>query len=390
MNWFRLLNVLVCCFFFLFGKAQVNIQSEIDRLVEVFPYINTKKVNEEITSILSDENKVKHIFGKESLFLDSIRAYLRAHNIPPELAYLPGAASGFNPFEKSPYGGTGIWLFKYGAAKKYGLTISSYVDERRDPIKSSRAAAQYLSDLYAYYGDWNLCILAFYLEPVELNKASILANEKCSVEKIKKHLPSRAENILSKFIAYYIVAHNKIYFNLESQSYKIYDGKMVKISGPCHLNIAAKLLDISKEKLLFANPVYKRQFVPQSSRNYFLYLPKSKIQSFYRLEDSLYALSKIEKKPLVKTPTPPPAPRVVQKPQKSLLYYTIRPGDYLGKIADLYDVGISQLKSWNGIRGSKIRSGQKLKVYVSRGKYSYYKKINGMSNAQKAQIMKRD
>ncbi len=359
-------------------------------------------VQESIDDLLLNKNKeTQIILGKSSVYLPEIEDSLEAHSLPHELQYLIPTVSKYDNWKVSDDGGSGYWQLRYVTAKRYGLKISSYIDERRDYRKATSAAIPYFKALYKEFGDWHAVIAAFISDPVEVRKAMRMAGKDSSYWDYHRFLPSQYQNAVPDFIAN-IYIHS--YFNehqIAPQETVLPQLENVEISEWVTIYQLSKALNVEFDVLKEANAIYKKQVIPNTDKIYQVKIPFDRVKRFYELGDSIYRYQSHEVKQGLVEPNVeenPNQPKVeepaeVVKPAAAgprLIYYTVRSGDYLGRIADLYDVGVSDLRKWNRLRGDRINVNQRLKIYKPASVYSKYNKINSMSAAQKNQIIKKD
>ena len=281
------------------------------------------------------------------------------HGVPLELKYLSIVESALNPRAKSRVGATGLWQFMYGTGKMYGLDVSSYVDERSDPIASTTAACKYLAKLYDIFEDWDLALAAYNSGPGNVNKAIRRSGGYRNYWNIRPFLPRETAGYVPAFLATmyifeYAEEHGLKRVNVERP---YFETDTVHVKNMITFEQISKVADIDMEELEMLNPAYKLKIIPKiEGKTYTLRLPKSKIGKFVNNEAAIYAYAKKQLDSLEK-----PLPQLVQA--KNKIRYRVRSGDYLGKIAQRYGVGISQIKRWNGLRSNNLRVGQRLTIY---------------------------
>jgi len=358
-----------------------NIPSAIELnynpIVRNFIHVYSQKRRENVETILGLSNYYFPIFEK----------IFDQHELPHELKYLAIIESALNPRAVSRAGATGIWQFMYGTGKIYGLTINSFVDERRDPVKATRAAAEYLKDLYGIFGEWDLAIAAYNCGPGNVNKAIYRAGGKKNFWDIYYYLPRETRGYYPAFIAAtYIMNYHEIHNIYPRPTNLPLATDTLHIKKKLHLKQVAEVLKIPGKQLEDLNPQYRRNIIPAINTTFTLKIPVDKTLEFLSMEDSIYNYKDEDffKDQIIKNPR---STRFVhQTPSgKAKLYYKVKPGDNLGYIAEWYDLRASQLRYWNNIRGNIIRAGQKLVVYVPKSKVSYYKPINSLSFSEKQQ-----
>ncbi|AKA34974.1 LysM peptidoglycan-binding domain-containing protein [Flagellimonas lutaonensis] len=281
------------------------------------------------------------------------------HGVPLEIKYLSIVESALNPRAKSRVGATGLWQFMYGTGKMYGLDVSSYVDERSDPIASTTAACKYLAKLYDIFEDWDLALAAYNSGPGNVNKAIRRSGGYRNYWNIRPFLPRETAGYVPAFLATmyifeYAEEHGLKRVNVERP---YFETDTVHVKNLITFEQISKVVDIDMEELEMLNPAYKLKIIPKiEGKTYALRLPKSKIGKFVNNEAAIYAYAKKQLDSLEK-----PLPQLVQANSK--IRYRVRSGDYLGKIAQRYGVGISQIKRWNGLRSNNLRVGQRLTIY---------------------------
>lgn len=345
------------------------------------------------------ENKTAELLGKSAIYLPEIEDSLEAHKLPHELQYLIPAVSQYNNWKVSDDGGSGYWQLRYVTAKRYGLKISSYIDERRDYRKATSAAIPYFKHLYEELGDWHAVIAAFVGDKVEVTKAIRMAGGKTDYWEYHRFLPMKYQYAVPSFIAEmymhsYYESHSILPDNIENPKLESVD-----IDQWVTIYQLSKALELDYDKLKDYNAIYKKQVIPNTDKVYRLQIPFASVARFYELGDSIYTYQshavedgKVEPKIVKDTPVVE-EPAVVAPPTQSgprLMYYTVRKGDYLGRIADLYDVRISDVRKWNKIKGDQINVNQRLKIYKPASQYTQYNKINSMSTYQKNQLINKD
>ena len=146
-------------------------------------------------------HSISYMLGASNFYMPIFEEALETYQLPLELKYLPIIESALNPKAVSRVGATGLWQFMLTTGKQYGLQVNSLVDERRDPVKASYAAARYLSDLYKIFGDWNLVIAAYNCGPANINKAIHRANGEKDYWQIYPYLPKETRGYVPAFIA---------------------------------------------------------------------------------------------------------------------------------------------------------------------------------------------
>ncbi|MCD4770280.1 MAG: transglycosylase SLT domain-containing protein, partial [Bacteroidales bacterium] len=302
-------------------------------------------------------NKFEVMLGMREYYFPMIEDIFDYYGLPVELKYIAVIESALNPNAVSRVGATGLWQFMYSTGRAYGLTINSVIDERRDPVKATHAAARYLKDLYRMYNDWGLVIAAYNCGPGNVNKAIRRSGNRRDYWEIYYRLPRETRGYLPGYIAAtyamnYYREHNitpvRITFPIATDT--------IMVTRDIHLNQISAVLSIPFSELKTLNPQYRANIVPGNSKPMPLTLPIKHLGDFIDLQDTIsayradYYFNSTAKtaSPTRSTYTPPAIKG------KSKLIYTVKEGDNLGYIASWYNIGLSSLRYWNNIYRNTI------------------------------------
>ena len=309
-------------------------------------------------------NQVSFMLSACNFYMPIFEEALDAYNLPLELKYLPIIESALNPSAVSRAGATGLWQFILTTGKLYGLESNSLVDERRDPIKATWAAARYLKDMYNIYKDWNLVIAAYNCGPGNVNKAIRRAGGKTDYWAIYNYLPRETRGYVPAFIAANYVMTYYCKHNICPMETNIPQATdTVQVSRNLHFEQIADICHIPLEEIKSLNPQYKRNIVPGNSKPYTLRLPTEAISSFIDNQDTIYNHRSTELFKNRRTVASVGTRSKATAGDGELTYYKIKQGDTLGTIARKFGVSVRQLRSWNGLRNNNIRAGRRLKIY---------------------------
>lgn len=239
---------------------------------------------------VSLRRSVAYMLGASNFYMPIFEQALEANNLPLELRYLPVIESGLHPSVTSPAGASGLWQFMVESGKQYGLEINSLVDERRDPVKSSYAAAQLLKDLYKIYGDWNTVIAAYNCGPGTINKAMHRAGGSTDYWEIYKYLPKETQGYVPAFIAAnYIMSYYCEHNICPMRTDLPLKSDTIMVNRDVHFKQIAGVTGISVDELRTLNPQYRRDLVNGSSKPSPIRLPQEYVTQFIDHEDSIYA-----------------------------------------------------------------------------------------------------
>ena len=307
--------------------------------------------------------KVAFMLSANNFYMPIFEEALDLNDLPLELKYLPVIESALNPIATSRQGAVGLWQFMLRTGQLYGLTVNSLVDERRDPIKSTYAAARYLKDLYEIYHDWNLVLAAYNCGPGTINKAIRRAGGETDFWKIYNYLPSETRGYVPAFIAANYIMNYYCEHNISPLEMRLPEGTdTIHITRNLNLNQVADVCKINIDELRSLNPEFKKDIIPLSTEPYALRLPNSIISKFLENEDSIYNYKPEiyqTRRTTVKAETQ--STSSTKSKSGKAVYHRIRQGDTLGGIAAKYGVSVSQLRRLNGLRGNNIRAGKSLR-----------------------------
>ena len=366
--------------------SMMNYDPETDRETFIerlrrMPTIMEMPYNEEVSVFIKRYTKygrkqLSYLLGAANFYMPIFEQALEVYGLPLELRYLPVIESGLNPVAVSRSGATGLWQLMLATAKQYGLEINSLVDERRDPLKSSYAAAHYLSDLYKIYGDWSLVIAAYNCGPDNINKAIHRAKGVKDYWQIYPYLPKETRGYVPAFIAANYIMNYYCEHNICPMVTRLpAKTDTVMINKNLHLEQVAAVCNIDIEQLRALNPSYRRDIVPGLTALSPLRLPQTEVGRFIDREDSVYnhrADELFTRRALVAvnddTPSYTSSKRSSKKSSKKSRRssggktVTIRQGQTLSEIAKRNHTTVAKLKRLNGIKGTNIRAGKKLRV----------------------------
>ncbi len=360
---------------------------EIEQVVD----LSYNKVVRNYIKMYSEKRReqVEVMLGLSSYYFPIFEETLDKYNMPLELKYLAIIESALNPVARSRAGANGLWQFMYGTAKTLKLEITSFVDERRDPIKATDAAARYLSMLHDIYGDWHLAIAAYNCGPGNVNRAIRRSGGKTNYWEIYYHLPRETRGYVPAYIAAaytfeYYKEHNLIP-RLPEISLTV---DTVMINDYVHFNQICAKINIEKEELRALNPMYRRDVIPaKKNKPYPLILPHTNIMEFIDADTAVFAYEREKYFPNNTLMEPTTSSNSYYTPVdvkgKSKVLYTVKSGDNVGFISSWFKVRASDLRYWNNIHRDIIRIGQKLVVYVPEADKAKYEKVNSMTFAQK-------
>ena len=339
------------------------IEARIDSLNEetVMELIFNKYVKNYI-EVYSNKRRgvTSRVLGLAEVYFPLFEEYLDKYNMPLELKYLAVVESALNPTANSRAGAKGLWQFMYGTGKMYGLKVTSIVDDRFDPIKSTDAACRHLQDLYNIYGNWSLALAAYNSGPGNVNKAIRRAGGSKSYWAVWPYLPRETRGYVPAFIAVAYIMNYAAEYNLYPVRPEILYQEIdtVMVNDVLSFEQISEVLGISQEELKFLNPAYKIGIIPSTKdKKYLLRLPFAYVGDFVDKEQELYAYRTkkgIEKEKLLAE---------IKKASEQNIHI-VRSGENLGLIAQKYHCSVNSLKSWNNLRNNTIYPGQKLVVFA--------------------------
>jgi len=361
----------------------------IDRLSKInsviqLPYNSVIRNHIHVYTIRQRE-KFCAVLGLVDYYFPLFEDIFDSYGLPDELKYLAVIESALNANAVSRAGATGLWQFMASTGRLYGLTMNSVIDERRDPAKSTDAAARYLRDLHKIYDDWVLALAAYNCGPGNVNKAITRSGNKKDYWEIYSRLPRETRG----YIPQYIAAVYAINY------YKEHDLSPLPINFPIavdtimvnkdiHLTQISEIIGIPLGELKALNPQYRTGLIPASSKPLALTLPLTHLSDFIDSHDMIRSYKPevyIGKSTQIANPTQSSTPTNING--RTQLTYTVKSGDNLGYISEWYRIGLSELRNWNNIYSNTIRVGQRLTVYVDPQRSEYFSRVNSMSFAEK-------
>ncbi len=295
---------------------------------------------------------------------------LDKHDLPLEMKYLAIVESALDPRARSRVGATGLWQFMYATGKMFGLEVSSYVDERSDPIMATEAACKYLKSLYGSLGDWDLALAAYNSGPGNVSKAIRRSGGRTNYWNIRANLPRETAGYVPAFLATMYIFEYAEEHGFESNGPRIpyIATDTIRVKKRISLAQVSQIANLELAELEFLNPSYKLGIIPVvKDEDYVLRLPVDLVGKFVANEEAIYAFAEAEFNKREK-----PLPEFMD--ESNGLRYRVKNGDYLGKIADRYGVTVSQIKRWNNLRSNKLRIGQRLTIHPRKNVTSFSKK----------------
>ena len=316
--------------------------------------------------LLKDKKLISKMLARSKHYFPIFEQKLDKYNLPLELKYLSVVESSLNTRAKSPSGALGLWQFMYPTAKEYGLRVTSYIDERLDPFKSTEAACKYFIKLYDLFGDWNLVLAAYNGGPGYIQRKMISTGHD-NYWDLRPHLRTETRNYVPKFIAttYLMEFHTNYKFPIDTLDIILLNTDTIKIDYQTNYKTLSKLTCLSEEDISYYNPSFKNNIIPKGST---IVLPKNNIDDYYLnyQEYKVFTEAVDDKEILL---------------DETLINYSVVSGDYLGKIAVNYNLKIYQIQNWNNLKSTKLNIGDNLFLYVSD---DHLKKINDVKPSNKS------
>ncbi len=313
----------------LYDDIPVIVNPEVERNIHYFQTVIPDRFQAWLTRFHRYQPRLEQIFVELGL--------------PQELIYLSLVESGFNPRAYSRARASGPWQFIKSTGQMYGLTVNWYVDERRDPMKSTVAAAQHLRDLYDRFGSWPLALAAYNAGAGKISRA-IQKTGTRDFWKIARTRFIRRETrqYVPKFMAARIIATRPALFGFYSHSQAVHQYEEIRMNMSVHLRSVAKETGIPFQELRRLNPELRRSIIPPDQDGYYLKVPVGMGEQVEQAKSQM------------KKWTQPPS---------QITWHRVRRGDNLSVIAHRFGTSVRQLKSLNGLSGSLIKVGQRLRIH---------------------------
>jgi membrane-bound lytic murein transglycosylase D len=340
------------------SSANLVFKQRLDSIQKTVPLPYNKYVQDYINIYVSRSAQIGRVLGLSEYYFPIYEKAFKENNVPDELKFISIVESSLDPNAVSRVGATGLWQFMFTTAKVYGLTMDNYVDERKDPIAASNAAAHYLRNSFEEFGDWLLAIASYNCGTQNVERAIAKAGGIKDFWAIRPYLPKETRNYVPAFIA---TAYVMKCFAMHNISKTVSDfpaiTDIIQVNRFVSLENIAGTIGLDPKKLSLLNPSYKKRIINGTTD-----APKSLVIPALDkgLYDDLYtALNTVEMDPKIIL-----ASTRVESERPT--YHKVRSGENLSVIADRYHVEVQDLKVWNKLKSLLIHPGQMLRVSSSR------------------------
>jgi membrane-bound lytic murein transglycosylase D len=295
---------------------------------------------------------ISRMKGLTPYYFPMFERELDQYNLPLEFKYLAIVESALNPKARSRSGASGLWQFMYLTGKQYGLEVSSYMDERQDPLKATKSACEYFVSLYDTFGDWNLVLAAYNGGPGYLQR-KIASVGSSDFWILHPHLRKETRNYVPTFIAVNYVMQYANEHDIAIVNPKIYFEEVdtLILKQEVELKVLIELLCVNEQTINYLNPAFKKSFFPKGA---VLTFPRNAVHDFKLNETSNYAfIDAVENKIILI--------------DEERIIYRVNNGDYLGRIAKAHNVHVFEIKEWNDLKSASLDIGDELVIYVKKG-----------------------
>jgi len=346
-----------------FSHPELAYEVRISKLNKLSPieYEYNEQVKKYIELFtIERRDQFQQIIGLSELYFPVFDEYLDKYNLPLEIKYLAIVESALNPLAVSVSNAVGLWQFKIGTAKMLDLNVSSYIDERCDPVKSTEAACRYLQYLYRIFGDWNMAIAAYNGGPGEIKKAIQRSGGKTNYWEIQSYLPEQTQNYIPAFIAasYVMNFHKAHKLRAIKPVFNYWDVDSVHVKNSVSFEQISNIVDIPLEQLRFLNPVYKLDYIPIDENTISLILPQQRVKTFLDKENEIYSVSENRASKTSNI-------NGNSTKGKIRIYHKVKRGDIFHSLAIKYGCTIENLLIWNKLDSTRLLENQIIEIWVS-------------------------
>ncbi len=306
------------------------------------------------------KQEMASVIGLSQLYFPLFDEMLDRYSLPYELKYLTIVESGLNPLAVSKSGAVGLWQFLVHTGRLFDLEITSYIDERRDPWKSTEAACKYLGYLYNTFHDWQLVLSSYNGGPGDVRKAIERSKGETSYRKLRPYLSEQAQNYVPAFTAaVYLMNYYSEHGIVPVQpAYNYSNIDTLHIRYAVTFDQISSVIDLPVETIRMLNPVYRTDYIPVRQPGALLVLSSDKAQLYLRHEVSIlgYSVPVKDYNLMVQN--------AGSTEGRTKVIHEVKQGEFTHRIAMKYNCTLENIKAWNNMPSYEVHVGQKLVIWV--------------------------
>ena len=381
-------------------QVDEELAARLDSIESVLPLDYNDNVRQHLLEFTGTYNKRFDKILKNFITYDNyLKDIFISYNVPEELRFAAISLSKCENLISLSEGREGYFKMRYRTATSHGLSITNYIDERRDVLLSAEAFCKELSLIYGRTNNWQSALMTYAVGDLEWQKAKVLSRDTIGdFWTINKYLPFEYGSEYPKFIAAVFFANYYSEYDYKANPLTLMT-EQVLVEKYTTLYQLSSRLGIDNKLLRELNPIYKKNIIPNVEKQYYLTLPSSRSSTFYELGDKVYnytptaVYTGTEVKIVQAESTNEQTLETVDVDSESdynQAIYHVRSGDILLKIADLFDCGVVDIKRWNKLSSDFLDINQEIIIKVSPDRKAYYQKIDKMTNEERKAVMRKD